>query len=218
TVQQLPAQAAFLYKAAFGAAGPGLIAAGVPARIVGYLAGLQPTPAEVGTQLRILQSNSTFLDVAPTDLRDVARLAPEIHNTYEAGYKGIIANRLQISLDAWKENRKNFVGPLIVETPNVFLDATTLGGFIATKLAAIGVPAAEIAALAPTIAGALGGVSGSKTTGVPLGVVNFNEPLSAGSDVIVTYRNFGNLDLWGSDLGAELLLDRGFSVLGTYSF
>ena len=217
-VQQLPAQAALLYKAAFAVAGSGLVAAGVPASLVGYLAGLQPTPAEVGTRLRVLQSNATFVDVEPTDLRNVDRLKPEIHNTYEAGYKGIISNRLQLSVDAWKENRKNFVGPLIIETPNVFLDATTLGGFIAGKLAAIGVPAAQIGALAPTIAGALGGVSGTKTTGVPLGVVNFNESLSSGSDVIVTYRNFGNLDLWGSDLGAELLLDRGFSVLGTYSY
>ena len=220
TVQQLPAQAALLYKAAFGAAGASLIAGGVPASLVSYLASQQPTPAEVGTKLRVLQSNATFLDVAPTDLRDVTRLKPEIHNTYEAGYKGIIANRLQISLDGWKENRKNFVGPLIIETPNVFLDAATLGGFIATKLAAIGVPAAQIGVLAPTIAGALGGVSGGKgaAVGVPLGVVNFNEGLSSGSDVIVTYRNFGNLDLWGGDLGAELLLDQGFSVLGTYSY
>ncbi len=219
TVQTLPANAALLYKAAFAAAGPGLIAAGVPASIVSYLASQQPTGTEVGTKLRTLQSNKTFLDVAPTDLRDVARLKPEIHSTYETGYKGILGDRLQLSVDAWKENRKNFVGPLIIETPNVFLDATTLGGFIAGKLAAIGLPAATIGALAPTIAGGLGGVSGSKTaTGVPLGVVNFNESLSSGSDVIVTYRNFGNLDLWGSDLGAELLLDRGFSVLGTYSY
>jgi outer membrane receptor for ferrienterochelin and colicins len=156
----------------------------------------------------------------PTDLRDVARLKPEIHNTYEAGYKGIIANRLQISLDGWKENRKNFVGPLIIETPNVFLDAATLAGFIASKLPAVGLSPAQIGLLAPQLAGGLGGVSGGRgpAVGVPLGVVNFNEPLSAGSDVIVTYRNFGNLDLWGSDLGAELLLDQGFSVLGTYSY
>ncbi len=218
-VQTLPAQAALLYKAAFAAAGPGLVAAGVPASLVSYLAAQQPTIAEVGTKLRILNSNSTFTDVLPTDLRDVARLKPTIHSTIEGGYKGIISNRLQVSLDVWHENRKNFVGPLIIETPNVFLDAATLGGFIAGKLAAIGVPAATIGALAPTIAGALGGVSGSTVArGVPLGVVNFSESLSSGSDVIVTYRNFGNLNVWGSDLGAELLLDRGFSLQGTYSY
>ena len=40
----------------------------------------------------------------------------------------------------------------------------------------------------------------------------------SGSDIIVTYRNFGELDVWGSDLGAELLLDRGFSLEGTFSY
>lgn len=216
----IPANAALLYKAAFAAAGSGLVAGGVPASIVSYLAAQQPTSAQVGTKLRILQSNATFIDVLPTDLRDVAQLKPEIHNTFEGGYKGIFSNRLQLSVDVWKENRKNFVGPLIIETPNVFLDATTLGGFVAGKLAAIGVPAAQIGVLAPTIAGVLGGVSGGKgpLVGVPLGVVNFNESLSSRADVIVTYRNFGNLDLWGSDLGAELLLDHGFSMAGTYSF
>ena len=54
--------------------------------------------------------------------------------------------------------------------------------------------------------------------GVPLGVVNFNESLSSGSDVIVTYRNFGNLNLWGSDLGAEYLISGPWSVTGTYSY
>jgi outer membrane receptor for ferrienterochelin and colicins len=220
TVQTLPANAALLYKAAVGAAASGLIARGVPQNIVTYLASLQPTAAEVGTRLRVLNSAAgTFTDVEPTDLRDVERLKPEIHNVFEGGYKGIIGRRLQLSLDVWHENRKNFVGPLIVETPNVFMDATTLGGFLAAKLAAIGVPPAQIQALAPTIAGALGGVSGDKVaTGVPLGVVNFSENLSSGSDVILTYRNFGNLNLWGSDFGGEFLATDKFSVAGTYSW
>ena len=216
----IPASAALLYKAAFAAAGSGLVAAGVPAAVVGYLASLQPTGAEVATKLRVLNSaNGTFTDVLPTDLRDVTRLKPEIHNTIEGGYKGIIKNRFQISIDVWKENRKNFVGPLIVETPNVFMDAATLGAFIASKLPAIGLTPAQIGAIAPTVAGALGGISGSATVkGVPLAVVNFSEANSSGADVILTYRNFGNLDLWGSDLGTELLLDGGFSVAGTYSW
>ena len=217
----VPANAALLYKAAFAAAGASLVAAGVPQGVVTYLASLQPTGAEVGTKLRVLNSaNLTFTDVLPTDLRDVERLKPTIHSTFEGGYKGIIKNRLQISLDVWHENRKNFVGPLIAETPNVFMDAATLGAFIAAKLPAIGLTAAQIQALAPTIAGALGGVSGGTgaARGVPLAVVNFQEANSSAADVIVTYRNFGNLDTWGSDLGAELILPAGFAIAGTYSY
>jgi iron complex outermembrane receptor protein len=237
SVQTLPANAALLYKAAVGAAGPSLVAGltaqftalGLPpalaaaqaSGIVQYLGSLQPAPTQVGTKLRQLQSNGTFKDVAATDLRDVDRLQPTIHTTFEGGYKGILANRLQLSVDVWHENRKNFVGPLTVETPNVFLDAPTLAAFLASKLPAIGLSPAQIAALAPTLAGALGGVSGGTgaAIGVPLAVVNFNESLSSASDVIVTYRNLGgSLNFWGSDLGAEYLLDGGFSLQGTYSY
>jgi iron complex outermembrane receptor protein len=223
-VTTLPAAAYQMYKAAFAAAGAGLVAAGVPSSVVSFLASKQPGPTDVGTRLRVLNSAAgTFSDVAATDLRDINRLKPEIHNVFEGGYKGIIGRRLQVQVDLWHENRKNFVGPLIVETPNVFMDAASLGTYIGTQLAQLvaagALTAAQAQALAPTIAGALGGVSGSTTAkGVPLGVVNFQEPLSAGADVILAYRNFGNMNVWGSDLGASLLLTDQFSVAGTYSY
>ncbi|MEP6905699.1 MAG: TonB-dependent receptor, partial [Gemmatimonadales bacterium] len=154
----LPADASLLYPFAFGAAKSGIVAsltasfqaAGLPAAnaaaqagaVAAFLGSLRPTAAQVGTKIRILQTaNGRFTDVAPTDLRDVERLKPTIHTTFEAGYKGIIANRLQLSLDAWHENRKNFVGPLIVETPNVFLDAATLAAYLTTQLTPVVGPA-----------------------------------------------------------------------------
>ena len=47
--------------------------------------------------------------------------------------------------------------------------------------------------------------------------MNFNEDLSTGQ-TLSYYRNFGNLNVWGSDLGAEFLLPMGFSMAGTYSY
>lgn len=213
------AVAAPYYPFAIGAAASALIAAGIPASVVNYMASLRPTPAQVGTQLRVLNTeNSTFSDRLPTDLNDVHRLLPEIHNVIEGGYKGILGDRLQLQLDLWHENRKNFVGPLIVETPNVFLDRATLATYLTQQLTPV-VGAATAAVIAANTAAALAGVSGSTTLkGVPLGVVNFQESLSSGSDVVLTYRNFGNLNVWGSDLGGTLLLDGGWSVEGTYSY
>lgn len=188
--------------------------------ISNYLASLRPTPAQVGTQLRVLQTDKgNFRDVAGTDLRDVERIKPTIHNTIEGGYKGILGGRLQLSMDVWRDHRTNFVGPLIVETPNVFLDRATLQAYLTTALTPVAGPNA--AAIAAAVAPALAGVSNAapgQPNGVPLGVVNFQEALSAGRDVVVTYRNFGDLTVWGSDLGGELLLDGGFSVDGTYSW
>lgn len=216
---QIPANAASLYKIAVAAASASLVAAGIPAAVVQYLGGLQPTPAEVGTRLRILNTaNGTFNDVDPSDIRDVDPIMPTTNTTLEAGYKGILGGRLQLGLDVWHENRRNFVGPLIVETPNVFLDRVSLQAYLLPRLTPVVGPAAG--AIATAVAGALGGVSGGTgaAVGVPLGVVNFDNPLSAGSDVIVTYRNFGELNVYGSDLAAEFLLDGGMSLQGTYSW
>ena len=234
----VPADASIMYPAAIAAAGPALTAgltaafmqAGLPqpqaagqaAAIVGFLGTLRPTGAQVGTKLRLLNTaNGTFNDVDPANLRDVDPIKPTTNNTFEVGYKGIIGGRLQVSADLWRENRKNFVGPLILETPNVFLDAASLGAYLGAALLNIpSLTAPQRALIAQTVAGGVGGVSGGTgaAVGVPLGVVNFTEANSSGSDIIVTYRNFGELDVWGSDIGAELLLDRGFAIEGTFSY
>ncbi len=217
----IAANAAVLYPAAIAAARAALIAGGVPSSVVDYMSTLRPNSTQVSTQLRVLNTeNATFRDVAASDLRDVERIKPTIHNTLEAGYKGILGNRLQLSLDVWRDHRTNFVGPLIVETPNVFLDRASLQIYLQQQLTPVVGPT-NAAAISTSTAAALGGVSGStsaSTKGIPLGVVNFQEANSAGSDIIVTYRNFGDLTVYGSDLGGELLLDGGFSVDGTYSW
>lgn len=218
TGTQIPAAAALLYKAAIGAAAAKLIAGGVPASLVSYMGTLQPTSAQVSTQLRILNSaNGSFVDVAPTDIRDVAPITPTTNSTLEFGYKAELAKKLRFSVDVWHEQRRNFVGPLIVETPNVFLDRATLQTYLTAQLTPVA-GAATAAAVAASVAPALAGISGSNTvTGVPLGVVNFDHPLSGASDVIVTYRNFGKLTVWGSDLAAEWLIGDRFSLAGTIS-
>ncbi len=188
-------------------------AAGQAAAIVGFLGSLRPTSAQVPTTLRLLNTATrSFGDaVDPAALNDVAPIKPTTNTTFEVGYKGILGGRLQLSLDAWTEKRKDFVGPLILETPNAFMNGPALNAYLTAALG-------NIAALtAPQRAQIAGLVSGS-LAGAPVGVVNFDNSLSSGSDIIVTYRNFGELDVWGSDIGAELLLDRGFSVEGTFSY
>ena len=215
---QLPADASLLYRAAVAAAATRLIAAGIPPNLVTYMGSLQPTSAQVSTQLRILNtSNGSFVDVAPTDLRDVGPILPTTNSTFELGYRADIFKRVRLSIDWWHDRKRNFVGPLIVETPNVFMDRATLQAYLTTQLQAVTDPATAAAVAAGT-APALAGLSGSSTvTGVPLGVVNFDHPLSSASDIIVTYRNFGKLTVWGTDLGAEWLIGDRFSLGGTMS-
>jgi iron complex outermembrane receptor protein len=179
---------------------------------------------------------SAAFAVSPDQLQDIGRPLPEIHNTIEAGYKGILAKRLQISLDLWHENRKNFVGPLQLETPVVFMNPAALNAYFGASLtpffqgALAGTPFAGFAG--PLAAGTAASLSTSlpasnpaqfancatNPAGCPVGVVNFDTP-NAGNDVIVAYRSYQkSINLWGSDFGGELLLDGGFSVQGTYSW
>jgi hypothetical protein len=133
-----------------------------------------------------------------------------------------------MSLDVWHESRKNFVGPLQIETPLVFMNGNSLGAYLGAQLAGffptIGVPASAAATVAASLAGSLPGANPTiacnpaAPAGCPLGVVNFDTPNSR-SDVIVAYRSYSkSINLWGTDFGGELLLDRGFSLQGTLSW
>jgi iron complex outermembrane receptor protein len=171
-----------------------------------FLRGLPaPTKASVQSNLGVLDpTTKTFRRVAAADVRDVERLEPSHINAYETGYRGLIGSRVQVSVDAWYENRRNFIGPSLVETPNVFLDSATTTAY----LQSFGVPAANAQAL------------GGGLAKVPVGTISPDHPLTnaPGPDIIVTYRNYGKLDVWGSDFGGEVLLTDRVSVLGSYSW
>lgn len=204
-------------------------AAGAAQATAQFLGSRTPTAEQVGTTLLIPPvGGAAGFVVHPNQLFDIDRPKPTIHEVIEGGYKGIIADRLQLSLDVWHEKRKNFVGPLQLETPLVFLNGQALGAYFGQQLATffptIGLPAAAAAQVAAGLATALPGsnptIACSATTpaGCPLGVVNFDTP-AAGNDVIVAYRSYSKpIKLWGSDVGADLSLTRDFSVAGTYSW
>jgi iron complex outermembrane receptor protein len=141
--------------------------------------------------------------VAAADVRDVEGLEPSHINAYEAGYRGLIGSRFQVSMDVWYEARRNFIGPSLVETPNVFLDSASTAAYLSAFM-----PAANAQAIA-------GGLAR-----VPLGTISPDHPLTntPGPDIVVTYRNYGKLDVWGSDFGGEFLVTDKLSVLGSFSW
>ena len=170
----------------------------------------------VASQLRVLNPTTGQFQVAPSTLRDIRAIEPTITNSYELGYKGFIANRVSLTVDFWTERRENFVGPLTVETPNVFLDAATLGAYVGPRIADL--TGAATPAAAQVIAGALGGLPNSPITGVPLGVAYIDNALSGPTDIVLAYRNFGTVDLWGSDVGVDVGVTDKLFIAGSYSY
>ena len=196
-------------------------------------------PEQVDGVKNVLRSinpeTGEFSDVE--DVNDVDPLKPTITQTYEVGYKGILMNKLAFSADVYHTRIKDFIGPLVVETPNVFLDAETLSAFLGQHFtAALSDPKnatlnqALLAFDAPDQGGNGNGsavdeltklfVAGTESNGpafIPFGTVTPEE----GSDpnaVLLTYRNYGDISLNGLDCSLTYYLNPSLSIGGTYSF
>lgn len=164
---------------------------------------------------------------------DVAALKITRTETFEFGYKGIVANRLAVGFSVYRSRVKNFIGPFVVATPNVFLDPATLQLFLSRhlqtsfsnpdnadalsllmpldKIAGLGnndgSPANELAFILST------GVAGS----VPFGTVSPEEAFDP-TAVILARRNFGDISLWGADMDFSYTISRKWTVGGGYSY
>lgn len=174
---------------------------------------------------------SNFAPSTVSDIADIERLKSAITNTFEVGYKGIINNRFQISVDLYTTKKENFVAPLTVESPNVFLDPTTLGISLGPDFAtnyASQTPAIQATLDSLDLVAFGGNGNGSPvdeltamfTAGaarIPFGTVS---PIEASNptDVLVTYRNIGNINFYGADFAFDVHVSQHFDFGGTYSY
>jgi iron complex outermembrane receptor protein len=163
-----------------------------------------PNSTIVSTQLAVLNpTTASFEAVAPEYVADLGEMEATINNTFEVGYKGVLGDRFVAQADVWHSRIKDFVGPLRVETPTVFYDATTLAQYLSNP--AFGLSAAQVQGLTSAIAQ------------IPVGTVtpdNAEDP----ADPFLTYRNFGDVDLTGLDLSMSWFLDQFWTVSVNYSF
>ena len=196
-------------------------------------------PEQVDGVKNVLRSvnpeTAEFIDVE--DVNDVDPLKPTITQTYEFGYKGILMNKLAFSADVYHTRIKDFIGPLVVETPNVFLDAETLGAFLGQHFtAALSDPQnatlnqALLAFDDPAQGGNGNGsavdeltalfVAGTENNGpafIPFGTVTPDQAADPNA-VLLTYRNYGDISLNGLDCSLTYYLNPSLSIGGTYSF
>ncbi len=204
---QLPANAALFWDA--------LIMQFAPESLQPFLLGpgKRPGDPELGTVFRRLNTDALGpeggdifpLDSGPVDLPE---LVPTVFNSIEAGYKGLIRDRVRLAADLYFANVENFVGPLKVESPNVFLDPASAGAFIGSRLGPLIqagiVTADQVAELAAGLAS------------VPVGAVTPDQ-LDA-PDLLLASRNFGSASYWGIDLSAHVLASDRLSLTAGYSF
>ena len=219
----------------------GLTAQGLPAPLIAALSDgfdnlIPKQVTDVKNDLRVLDPQvGNFVDVE--DVNDVNPLKPTITQTYEIGYKGIIMNKLAFSADVYHSRINDFVGPLVVETPNVFLDQVTLERFLDKQIKAAledpanaGLKQALLAFDARTQGGNDNGspvdelvklfVAGTDDNGaafIPFGTVT-PEQAADPNAVMLTYRNYGDISLNGLDLNFTFYLSPSLSFGGNYAF
>lgn len=211
----LPAKASLLWGAAVGA-----VCAQVPPQLCGLMMANPPT-SQVGTQLRLLNpTTQQFVDITESQVQDIAPLRPTVNHEIEVGYKALLAGKFQISLDGWYQHKRDFTGPLIVESPTVFLDRPSTITYLTALFTQAGVPNPQQTAGA--VGTGMAGVSAAttvQTTGVPLAtVVPTNTTLTDRPDIFLTYRNFGSVNLWGGDVALDYVVNSRLSLSGSYSY
>lgn len=188
------------------------LAAGLPNLLPAQLLGLKNSLLELN--LGKVEAGAANPFDPSAGVNDVPLTKPTITQTYELGYKGLIGGKLVVAADAYRTRTKNFVGPLAVETPNVFLDPTSLAQALGPALAAALQDPAN-AALAQALGGLDNKLLGGNGNGspldelttqvvggvarIPFGTVTPEQAYDP-SAVLLTYRNYGAVTVKGLDL------------------
>lgn len=183
----------------------------LPGPLVAYLSGLHPTNAQVGLNYLDLVTRQTApLSALTLDRIEPIRESPS--TTLEAGYKGLLANRLLIAADVWWSRKEGLVTPLTIQTPLVLLNPQQLGAYLVPRfMADLGYSQAQATALAGQLVPGL--------AQVPLGVISSEDVDARSAQALVTYVNVDeNIDLWGTDVSATALLGNEFELAGSVSF
>ncbi len=148
-------------------------------------------------------------------------LDPEEITSFELGYKGVINEKLFLTVDLFSSNLTNFVsdlGPGL--NPNI-------GEFQISNADMAAITAAFGEQLAPFIIGGLSqGINGNLPASVLAGLTNYDSSvitgfsgLAEGQPVAVfSYTNAGEVDTEGFDIGFQYSFDENWSFLGNFSW
>jgi iron complex outermembrane receptor protein len=184
-------------------------AANLPPTLTAFMMSLKADPAFGGIPLISLDplTGSAAL-FSPDAIQDIQGIEESTTSTFELGYKGLIGGRLMLAADVWWSNQKNFTSPLIAATPLVMMGPQQLVPFLVPRLTAAfmaqGMPQAQAEAQAAAIATGMAQLPG--------GIVASEEVSPQGPALVLTYINFGEVDLSGIDLAATAILSDQFQL------
>ena len=168
-------------------------------------------------------------------VQDIDKIRPTTTQTLEVGYKGVIMNKLVLAADFYRTQMTDYTLPLWIFTPSVFLDEGTLRSALSRGIDEyLADPAnAQLASLITLLdtdvfggngngdhRDELDGYIGQIAEGaamIPFGTVT-PEQVTDPTAVALTYRNFGDVTVYGADVGFSYFPNRSWHITGSYSF
>lgn len=210
------------------------------AQLLGELAALVPEQLTgLDNTLRMLNLEKVAAgDPAPfdpvEDVLDVPLTRSTTTETFELGYKGVVGAKLVVAADLYHTRIEDFVSPIQVQTPNVFLDPASLGAALGASLGTTLTANPEMAAaVAPLdnmqVPGTLSGNGNGSpvdeivtlfaggAASIPFGTVTPEQAFDP-TAVMLTYRNFGEITLNGLDVNLAYFPSDQWVLTGNYSW
>lgn len=159
-----------------------------------------------------------FITGNQIDLRDVKDRDPVgsvITQTAEIGYKGVLFDKLMLSVDLYYTQISNFISPLSPVSYRVQFNQ----GQLEEAIVDVMLQNITNSGIDNLINGAedLIGATLANTNGLSLGTVAPESDL-VNSDLVLTYLNLGSVDVAGGDLGLTYLATDNIAVSGAFSF
>jgi iron complex outermembrane receptor protein len=142
-----------------------------------------------------------------------------VTQTFEVGYKGVLGDRVIVNLDGYFEQKEDFIGPLVQESPLLYVNPQDVSSSLQSALTPLLQGAAaqdpQVAALLQQFGGAqqaaafLAGTTSEQIGQGPVGVVQPDQSVLPGTNSgavggLLSYRNFGNVQYWGIDASVQV--------------
>lgn len=166
------------------------------------------------------------LPLDPSKIKDLGRLTNSPTQTLEIGWNGIVKQKLLVSVDVYAQRITDFVSPLTVITPNMFLDPKSVAAFLQPIIAQnlTGLSADDINTLnnefnttnQADLASTIANLYGNAAAEIPFGTITPTQ--ARGNEIILTYGNFGTVNMFGADFGLTYFMSENARIGATYSF
>ncbi len=216
-----------------GASSDGLVTPELAAQFTGVI----PERLEgLTNNLQLLNPETQDFDpYSVSAVQDIDKIRPTITQTLEFGYKGVVRNRLVLAADFYRTQMNDYTLPLWIFTPSVFLDESSLRSALSQGIEDYladpeNVQLASLIRLldTPLFGGNENGDHTDEVNGyidemaagtamIPFGTVT-PEQASDPTAVALTYRNFGDVTVYGADLGFSWFPNRLWHITGSYSY